>query len=378
MTRQIILAGQHEDVHLREVLADNEAQLQTKLQEHPELLPIEEFGLDGPLMVVGCETTLPSGSADLVGMAPGGDVVIVEFKTGPQNSDFRHSLAQLFDYGAALWEMEPDEFESAVVRRYLDSDRCPPDAPTKGALSVAEAARRTWSGRSDEDVELFTQRWQRCLKTGAFHYVVAAQRFTATMERTIQHLNDQARSARIYAVEIVRFSGGSWEAFEGRTVVKPVTLRSDSARGQTDEDELLERIPDETHRQAVGQLLEFARGQRLVLEWGSVGVSIRLRVPEVNEPLSIAWLYPPGVGGWIGLRDLTLGYDRGQAKSRFGEVEPQPLIDYLNAVGKLPLAEAVESPHVNGYRLPPRGLVDNATQVTEAIAALVEDIASRG
>ena len=41
---------------LTEVKADDEAQLQSLLKEPPENLPVEEFGLEGPMMVVGEET----------------------------------------------------------------------------------------------------------------------------------------------------------------------------------------------------------------------------------------------------------------------------------------------------------------------------------
>jgi hypothetical protein len=36
-------------------------------------------------MVVGRETALPSGRVDLLAVTPTGDVLIIEFKTGPQN-----------------------------------------------------------------------------------------------------------------------------------------------------------------------------------------------------------------------------------------------------------------------------------------------------
>ena len=68
MARRIVLfkSDDAESV-LTEVKADDEAQLQSLLKEPPESLPVEEFGLEGPLMVVGEETTLPSGKLDLVG-----------------------------------------------------------------------------------------------------------------------------------------------------------------------------------------------------------------------------------------------------------------------------------------------------------------------
>jgi hypothetical protein len=109
---------------LAETPAPNEEHLQEVMKDHPNLLPIDDLGISGPLLVVGRETTLASGSIDLLGVVPSGDVVLIEFKTGPQNPDFRHALAQLIDYGSDLWGSSLEEFDS-LVRRYLSGDRCP-------------------------------------------------------------------------------------------------------------------------------------------------------------------------------------------------------------------------------------------------------------
>src|SRR5262245_11370078 len=110
----MILVNGVDEVMLTEVDALNEGQLQERLKDSPDLLPVEELGLTGPLLVVGRETTLPSGAADLLALAPTGDLVVIEMKTGPQNSDFRAALAQATDYGADLWQMTFDIFEATV------------------------------------------------------------------------------------------------------------------------------------------------------------------------------------------------------------------------------------------------------------------------
>jgi RecB family endonuclease NucS len=52
-----------------------------------------DLGLPGDLLVVGRETRVASGAIDLLCLSRSGELVIIEFKTGPQNSDFRHALA---------------------------------------------------------------------------------------------------------------------------------------------------------------------------------------------------------------------------------------------------------------------------------------------
>ena len=46
----------------------------------------------------------------IVWLGNGGDLALVEFKTGPGEPDFRECLAQLLDYGSDLWEMTLEEF----------------------------------------------------------------------------------------------------------------------------------------------------------------------------------------------------------------------------------------------------------------------------
>lgn len=99
--KMVVLTRDGSTPVLEEVPATNEAELQQRMTANPDLIPIEEFGMAGPLMVVGKETSLASGAIDLVGLSRGGDIVLIEFKTGPQNPDFRHALAQAVDYGGS-------------------------------------------------------------------------------------------------------------------------------------------------------------------------------------------------------------------------------------------------------------------------------------
>jgi RecB family endonuclease NucS len=82
-------------VVVSEVPADSEFQLQEFLKDNPEMLPVEELRLPEPLMVVGRESSVSSGGIDLIGVVRTGEVLIIEFKTGLQNTDFRSALAQL-------------------------------------------------------------------------------------------------------------------------------------------------------------------------------------------------------------------------------------------------------------------------------------------
>ncbi len=357
---------------LSETLAESEAQLQKILQDHPELLPIDEFGMTGPLMVVGRETVLASGAVDLVGMARTGEIVVIEFKTGPQNPDFRHTLAQLLDFGSDLWRMSYEEFESTVAIRYFSSFTC--TAPqTKGKTSLEAAMHATWPDLSDEDTTQFRQCVSRELSNGSFHYVAVAQRFTPAMVTTIEYLNALTSTARFYAVELVRFSASGISAFESRTVIKPSTrLVGGKSSTPIDEVRFLESVSDQAYREALGQFLELCRGLKLRADWGTVGVSLRLSTPDRAEPLTIGWLFPPGASGWSGLTDLTLGYD--QASAQYTPSVAPALSEYLQKVAGLPGVVHVKAKGLRAYHLTPGALMAARHLVPEIIARIVEQV----
>ena len=100
MSRRIVLQTGIDDAEiLVESLADNESQLQELVKDNPDLMPVDDLGLTGPLLVIGKETVLPAGSADLIALSQEGSLILVEFKTGPNNSDFRAAIAPI----AGLW-----------------------------------------------------------------------------------------------------------------------------------------------------------------------------------------------------------------------------------------------------------------------------------
>lgn len=353
---------------LTEILAEDEAQLQELMKENPDLLPIEEFEMMGPLMVVGRETSLPSGAVDLIGVTRSGDLLLIEFKTGPQNSDFRHVLAQLLDYGSDLWRMSYKEFETTVSSRYFSSDRChDPRLRGKGALD--EAALAIWSDLSEEEVELFRDRLTQQLDSGAFHYIVVAQRFTPTMERTVEYLNAITPAARFYAVELVRFVAGGLSAFESRTVLKPVPPPGPPRGVVLDEVRFLEQVKDDAYREALQGLLKDCRELGLRFSWGPAGTSIRVPILNRKNPLSVAWLFPPGVSGWMGLLDLTLGFSdsAGETPSVASALE-----DYVEKVAALPGVEPAKPDWHHGYHLEPEVTVRNHHRINDVLAELVQ------
>jgi hypothetical protein len=354
---------------LREVLAEDEFQLQEIVKENPDLLPVDEFEVIGPLLVVGRETSLPSGAPDLLCVTRSGDLFIVEFKTGPQNSDFRRVLAQLLDYGSDLWQMSYEEFESTVANRYFSSDYCR-DQALRGKTSLSEAVHAFWSGIADEDLNLFRENLSQRLDAGAFTYVLVAQQFTQSMEKTIEYLNAALSEARIYAVELVRFAAEDLSAFETRMVLKPEVRRLEAKRkASTSEAQFLEQIDGDAYHRMLRNLLEVCRGLGLRIGRGKRGLTIRLATPDRAEPVSIAWIFPPGVSGWMGLTDLTMGFDIGSAEET--PSISSALESYAGEISKLPGVEPARRDWLRGCHLSPELAVRYQSEITNVLAELV-------
>jgi hypothetical protein len=360
---------------LEQVPAEHELQLQEQLKRQPELLPLEELGLVGPALVVGRESSLDSGRVDLVLLGNGGELAVVEFKTGPQNPDFRECLAQLLDYGSDLWGMTLEEFEARVAQRYFRGPHCPPGSVLPGA-SLDDAVVKMWGPAVDDAVD-WRERLQAQLRDGSFHYIAVAQHFTPPVLRTLRYLNATMKSSRFSAVELVRFSGGDHGAFEAR-VVAAAELRP-SARGSAKTalagaDDLCAAILDDEYRHHLQDLFEaLARFDGLTVFWGTTGCSLRVAVPG-RGPLSIGWIFPPGSPRWMGLTDVTLGWYEDANGVVVSESGRAGLEVYLQTLGVLAGVVKPKSSAIRGWTFPPAAVIANSDALEEAIRAAASSL----
>lgn len=310
MPRRVLVRRSDESFNLVEVKAPDERSLQEVIKANPQLIPSDDLGLDGDLLVVGRETTLASGAIDLLLLARSGDLVLVEFKTGPQNPDFRHALAQVIDYGSDLWRLSVEDFDRGVVQRYLAGAHVVSGFKTANDLSAA-IALTDW-GLDAEGRAALDARLADVLANGDFTYVVAAQRFTEPMRRSLEYLNATMRFGRFFLIELVQLEGQDLTAHAAQVVAAQPKKAASSSGGpasKTSEGEFLAAIADPDYRDAVKDVLAACQGLGLILKWKSRGASIRMSVVDRKEPLSIAWLLPDGTDSQ-GARYLTLGVDQ--------------------------------------------------------------------
>lgn len=151
---------------------------------------------------------------------------------------------------------------------------------------------------------------------------------------TASYLNTiSAGRARYFLVELVRFTGDGFSAFEARTILKPTGQPPKASGPSINETTFLETIADTAYREALERLFDTSHGLGLRIEWGTRGPSIRVLTRYRTEPISVAWIYPPGVSGWMGLRDVTFGYDCTQTKA--AEQAQPAFADYELAISQI-------------------------------------------
>jgi hypothetical protein len=356
---------------LVEIPAENELMLQEIVKLHPQLIPAEDLGLDGDLLVIGRETSLQSGAIDLLCLAKSGDLVLVEFKTGPQNPDFRAALAQVIDYGSDLWGLTLEDFDRGVVQRYLTG------------LHVAEAYRQARSlddaigltnwKLGEEEFESLRTRLTEVLANGDFKFVVAAQRFTSAMAKSLDYLNSTARFGRYYLVQVIKLAGNQLSAYSAQVVAGTTVSRPAGGAGRMNEADFLAAATDEAYREALADLFSTVRALGLVTFWGAKGASIRIRTPGQVQPLSVGWVFHGP--GWGGTRDVTLGVDRSSLQGRPSAV---PAVNAFIAEVK-GIAEARELPgQLDAVTFSPSQFVQVQPSIVAGMERLVESVRALG
>jgi hypothetical protein len=374
MPRRVWVTGVHGEFDLVEVPAPDEHDLQDVVKRNPQLIPAEDLGLDGDLLVVGRETSLASGSVDLLFLARSGDLVIVEFKTGPQNPDFRHALAQVIDYGSDLWNLKTvQDFDKGVVQRYLTGPHV--DAALRGCQTLEQAVRTMPWGLGDSGWGELVSRLGQVLATGDFHFVVAAQRFTTAMAVSVDYLNATMRVGSFFLVQVVRLEGSGQTAYSAQVMATTARSTSSSsshgAAAGANESDFLAAITDPDYQEAISDLLSGARSLGLVLQWYSKGASIRLRTPDRHEPLSVGWVFLEGAQ-WYRARHVTLGAD--EASLTQTPSVAQAVREYRRRVQSLPGALPVGG-KLDAYLFLPNDFPGVKNQVLQTLEKLVTQVA---
>ncbi len=205
----------------REEHFESELRLHQAIAEHPAVLPFEDLHL-GPLVAVANELDLGAGPMDLLAVDPTGRLVVVEFKKGSENSDVRKVVAQVLDYGAALWQLPYESLEQQA------RDAPPPYADTLADHVEGQLAKLEYAGF---DAGVFQRGVEQTLQSGNFVFLYVARDLDARTQRIMRFLSDGARMT-FFAVEVDYFHAGSSNnaVLVPRTAFVPAWLTERSSR----------------------------------------------------------------------------------------------------------------------------------------------------
>lgn len=135
-----------------------------------------------------------------------------------------------------------------------------------------------------------------------------------------------------------------------------------------DEGRFLAQVESESYRKALQGVLDECRERGLVFHWGPAGTSIRLLTPDRDEPLSIAWLFPPD-RGWYGLRGFNMGFDPQSAEQTPSLASA--LDDYVSSVERLSGIQSVKTKKLRAFHLDPATTIRCQSQIVSIMRELV-------
>ena len=309
MAERIYARGKAGLVALEKRPFDSEDELQQLIADHPELLDGEQMRPGDPRRWI--LITREQGIAETPGEHDrwAVDHLIIDQEAMPtlaevklrSNTEIRRTVVgQLLEYAAHAAETwSADELR----RKYKESVRA------RGGDSDCEL-KSLLQTESDFEANQFWEQVAENLSARRLRLLFVADEIPAELERVTEFLNAQMPNIEVLAVEIKHFRGDSGQAFAPRVIGQTAGTPSRkpiSRRRKLTREVFLQELGSEVARNAAKRLLGAAEKSGAMLSWGSTGVSIRMRCTGWKWPVSVAWLFPPEVSGWMGLTDITFG-----------------------------------------------------------------------
>lgn len=229
-----------------------EDSMQEYLISNPEIVPIYEIEEDARLLVAAREFSTASGPIDALGLDEHGNIYVIETKLF-KNPDKRTVLAQVMDYGAALWKHHADssgffDHLDEYSYKYFDQDFKEKFCSFFGIEDAVEAFDNIKSNLED----------------GSIKFVVLMDKLDARLKDLISYINQNSKFD-IYAVELDFYKHDEFEVvipkLYGAEVRKEISPRTAyvQKRGKWD---------DQSFREQVGELpVDQQRAILAIYDW---------------------------------------------------------------------------------------------------------------
>jgi hypothetical protein len=203
---KILIQDEHGVRELEEGYATEE-ELQTFLRDHAELIPVDEIELGTPpLLCIGWEVSVASGSEDLLYVDETGLLTIVETKLRKNPEARRAVVGQVLEYAADAAAWQPADIE-ARAGRFLASEECPEEYR---GLTFERAVRAFLQRTNSAAAETFSyagflNQTRANLEKGHIRLIIAIDEPPASLLRTVEFVNRFSERFELYLIQLKRF-----------------------------------------------------------------------------------------------------------------------------------------------------------------------------
>lgn len=306
-----LLDGGGDPTPLEESQYRDEAALQELIARAPEVLAGEQMTPGEPrrwllirreMGIAGSAEAGDRWSVDHLLIDQDARPTLVEVKLEDNTEIRRKVVGQLLEYAAHATRY----WAAGGIRQRFEAER-------GGEEAAREAFARWRAGggepeSEDGGYEAFWEDVDTNLRADNVRLLFAADRIPDELAHVVRFLNRNMEHVEVLAVELRQFGGEGARTLVPRVIGRTEGQRKSSGgkRKHTMET-LLAEFPEGAVREAAQQLLERSTAAGATLEFGPRGVSIRGHTSLWKQPVTVGWLFPAGVGGWMKTRDFSFG-----------------------------------------------------------------------
>lgn len=263
---------------VRETGVSKELHLETYVAANPETLPLDDIREELKLVTLGQQFPTESGPIDVIAVDDQGELYLIETKLF-RNPDKRQVIAQVLDYGAALW------------RSYRDGTKFLADLEMFLAGRGAELGQRLQEGLgcNDEEVGAVKETIAKNVESGNLRFIILMDALHDRLRDLILFLNERSRFV-VYAVEMRFYRYEGWEIvipkiFGAEGVAAPANA---GGRRRWDEKKFFSEVDknlDAGLQRAIHELYEFAKSSGADVRWGTgvIHGSFNPRYPHLAQ-----------------------------------------------------------------------------------------------
>src|SRR6266542_1831755 len=177
-----------------------EDSLQEYIHDHPESIPVYDIQKDKRLFVAAREFETESGPIDALAVDKDGDIYLVETKLY-SNADKRRVVAQVLDYGAALWKHFGDfeKFLSSLNQHTQEKWKCDFQSKVQEAFELEE-----------ENTADLLDTIETNLSRGNLKFVVLMDSMDERLKDLITYINQKSQFD-IYGVQLEYYKHDDYE-----------------------------------------------------------------------------------------------------------------------------------------------------------------------